>query len=87
MPNNSTDFSDKCAILGDLWLNYRDDENFSDFVEYNDLGLPLAYLIVSGIVTPTDRAVTFVDETWDLLIQGLEIEDTGFASLDELLDN
>ena len=41
----ATDFSTKTAILADLWINYRDEGEFEDFIEYNDLGLPLAYLI------------------------------------------
>ena len=86
MPNNTTDFSSKCLILGELWLNYRSDEAFIDFVEYNDIGLPLAYMISEGIVGITEKTQTFVDETWDLLLSALEVEDTGFESLDELLD-
>lgn len=86
MPDNSTDFSSKCMILGELWLNYRDDENFTDFIEYNDIGLPLAYMISENIVGITEKTQTFVDETWTLLLSALEVEDTGFESLDDLLD-
>jgi hypothetical protein len=49
-----TNFETKCAILSDLWLNYKDNEELADFVEYNDLGLPLAYLIHTNLVTVTD---------------------------------
>lgn len=80
-------YSDKVAILADLWLNYKHDQEFADFIEYNDVGLPLAYLIQNEIVKSTDLAQKFVEETFDLLITGLGIEDTGFESLDELLDN
>jgi hypothetical protein len=73
------------AILADLWLNYRDDELFEDFVEYNDLGLPLAYVLANDIVQTTDLAEKFVNETFDLLIAGLGIEDTGFENLDQIL--
>jgi hypothetical protein len=83
--NTSTTYSDKLAILADLWLNYRDDELFNDFVEYNDIGLPLAYIIANGIVDTSDIAERFINETFDLLIAGLEVEDTGFENLDELL--
>jgi hypothetical protein len=83
----TTTFSDKTLILGDLWLNYREDEEFIDFCEYNDLGLPLAYAIANGIVdNPNTLATKFVEETFDLLLAGLEIsEDTGFETLDDLL--
>lgn len=82
----TTTFSNKCFILGDLWLNYRDDEQFLDFVTYNDLGLPLAYILDSKIVETTDIAEQFVNETWDLLLSAIGVPDTGFENLDEILD-
>lgn len=84
--NSGTALSDKAIILADLWLNYRDEEAFIDFVEYNDLGLPLAYAIANGIVEASQTATEFVDETFRLLLAGLEVEDTGFESLDEIID-
>ena len=82
----TTTFSSKTLILADLWLNYRDDEEFKDFTEYNDLGLPLAYAIANKVVESTPVAEKFVNETFDLLLAGLGIEDTGFELLDDLLD-
>ena len=75
----------KAVILADLWLNYRDDSEFEDFVEYNDLGLPLSYMIANGIVERNEIADQFVSETFDLLLAGLEIEDEDFESLDDIL--
>ena len=81
-----TKFKVRCEILSDLWINYRDDEEFSDFIQYNDLGLPLAYAISNGIVKKTERAEEFIEEAWALLLAGLDIEeDTGFEDLEDLL--
>ena len=41
-------------------MEYRDDVEFKDFIEYNDLGLPLAYAIAEGIVEKTDIASNFI---------------------------
>ena len=82
---NSTNYTDKCSILAELWLNYRSDEEFQDFIEYNDLGLPLAYAIDNNIVKSSEMAQKFVEETFDLFMASLEVEDTGFENLDELL--
>lgn len=82
---NSTNYTDKCAILAEVWLNYRSDEQFQDFIEYNDLGLPLAYAIDSDIVKSTEMAQRFIEETFDLLLASLKVEDTGFENLDSLL--
>jgi hypothetical protein len=80
-----TTFEVKCDILADLWMNHRDDEDFKEFCEYNDLGLPLSYLLANGIVATTDAATEFVNETFALLLKGLEIEDTGFESLAQMI--
>lgn len=82
----ATSKENKASILADLWINYRSDEEFQDFVEYNDLGLPLAYLISEGIVKSTSKSDAFIDETFELLLSGLDVEDTGFESLVDLLD-
>lgn len=82
----TTTFSNKCYILGELWLSYRDDEQFKDFIDYNDIGLPLAYMLDSKIVEPTEIAEQFINETFDLFLNALEIEDTGFDNLDDVLE-
>jgi hypothetical protein len=67
-------------------MEYRDDTEFQDFIEYNDLGLPLAYAIAEGIVESTDIASNFINEAFDILLSALGLEDTGYESLEDLLD-
>lgn len=81
----ATTFQNKCEILADLWLNYRSDEEFADFIEYNDIGLPLAYVVANEVVKTTAKSTKFIEETFDLLLAGLEIEDEGFETLDDIL--
>lgn len=81
-----TSFTNRCRILSELWLDYRDDEEFQDFIQYNDLGLPLAYAISEGIVEKTDIASNFINEAFDILLSALGIKDTGFETLEDLLD-
>lgn len=83
--STTTHYSNKCAILAELWMNYRGDKEFKDFIEYNDMGLPLAYFIDNKVVESTDIAERFVEETFDIFVVSLGLEDTGFESLDELL--
>lgn len=78
-------FSNQASILSQLWMNYKQDDSFKDFVEYNDLGLPLAYFIATGLVVPNDQAKYYVEETYDLLLASLKVEDKEYASLDEML--
>ena len=80
-------FENKITILAELWMNYRDDYDLQDFVEYNDLGLPLAYFLMNEIVMPTSQSELYINETYDLLIASLTVEDRQWESLDELLGN
>jgi hypothetical protein len=81
----TTPFSNKCEVLGELWLKYRSEEEFEDFIEYNDLGLPIAYAIANNIVKSTDMAKSFIEETFDLLLAALDLEDDNWENLDQML--
>lgn len=78
------DFQTKCNILGQFWFEYRDDDKLKDFIEYNDVGLPLAWFISTDIVSPNPMAETYVSETFDLFISALEISEDDLDGLDTL---
>jgi hypothetical protein len=80
----ATDFSNICDILGKLYMQYRDDDQFSDFIEYNDVGLPLSYLSSENLCEPSDDGQRYIVETWDLFLTALNIKDTGFTTLEEM---
>lgn len=82
---STTSYENKLSILADFWLNYKNDEDYEDFFEYNDIGLPLAYLLSNEIVSGSDKAEKFINETFGLFLEGLEVKDQGFESLDEIL--
>ena len=78
------DFKVKCSILNQLWTDYRYDEDFEDFIEYNDIGLPLASFIDEELVDITPRAEIYISETFDLLVAALDIEDKDYDSLEAM---
>ena len=82
----ATHFENQASILGKLYMNYKEDVQFEDFVEYNDVGLPLAYLMSEGLSIPTDDGVRYIQETWELFLGGLDIEDTGFETLEDVFE-
>jgi hypothetical protein len=83
-----TSFDNKCEILSELWLNYRDDKNFKDFVKYNDISLPLSFMIVESIIDkPGEMAESYIDESFNLLLKAVGTEDLGFETLDGMLGN
>ena len=79
-----TDFTSKCEILGQFYINYRNEKDFQDFMEFNDLGLPLAYFVAENLCEVSDDGARYINETWDLFIASLEIQDTGFSNLEDV---
>lgn len=82
---SQTNYSDKVSILADLWMSYRNEPDFEDFIDYCDIALPIAYCINNGIIESTDLAATFINEAFDLLLASLDLEDDGFFDLDEMM--
>lgn len=82
-----TNFDTKAAVLADLWINFRQEEQFKDFIEYNDIGLPLAYFVNSDLVKPQDQAIMYIEETFNLLCAALEIDVDGeYENLNQMFD-
>lgn len=79
------DFSNQVKILSSLWINYKEDKHFQDFIEYNDIGLPMAYCSDTGLVILTDQAKNYIEETYQLLLAALQIEDIVYETLEEML--
>ena len=84
-----TTFEKRCEILADLWLNYRDEDGFEDFMEYNDISLPLAYILHKELAEEMSNGITrdFIDETWSMLLSSLGLKDTGFDNLQSLFSS
>lgn len=83
---DTTSMKNKALILADFWNRYKRDNQFTDFCQFNDLGLPLSYAISTGMVASTAHAELFITETFELLLEALEIEkDTGFETLEDLI--
>ncbi len=81
----TTTFDNKALILGQLWINYKAEDEWVDFFVYNDLGLPLSFAFAEGIINHTPTLEKYVNETWALFLEGLNTQDTGFESLEDLI--
>lgn len=82
-----TTFQAKCEILSDLWIKYRNEPTLKDFFDYNDVSLPLAFLVAEGIVTEQNASIeNFITETFILFLAAVGTEDEGFEGLDEILE-
>jgi hypothetical protein len=67
-------FADKAGIVGQLWIEFRNDEDFENFMEYNDIGCPMAYMVAEGIVkelSPVGEEM--LEETFKMFLTLIEI--------------
>ena len=78
--------ADKCGILGQFWFEFRDDAELSTFIDYNDVGLPLAWFIATGVVEPLPMAEDFINETFNLFLAALEVTEEEVGEIDNLND-
>ena len=81
-----TNIETQIDILGNFYINYKEDKSVKEFIEFNDIGLPLAYLTSEGLCEPTEIAIAYIQETFNMLLATMGIEDIGFESLEHLLD-
>jgi len=81
----------KCRILSDLWIHYKDEEKEEDFIEdydlhelirYADLSLPLAHFVRCELVTLNEESIKLIDEAYGILMELLDLDlDEGFETL------
>ena len=85
-----TDFVTQCLILGQLYANYKEEKDFKAFIEYNDLGLPLAYLTAQGLVVEvSDDGRRYVIDTFEMFIKSINLTEDDIIegmTLDEVLE-
>ena len=85
-----TDFVTQCVILGELYENYKEEKDFKAFIEYNDLGLPLAYLTAQGlIVEVSDDGRRYIADTFEMFIKSIKLTEDDIIegmTLDEVLE-
>ena len=77
--------ADKAGVLGELWINFRENEDFSLFIEYNDIGLPLAYFVSEGLINGlTPLGEQYIEESFDMFAKAMDLTEEEFDSLETL---
>jgi hypothetical protein len=91
---SKTPFSNKCLILGSLWLNYREEakanEAWSEFFAYNDISLPMSYMLSEGFVQPKNKEAVeeIIDETWEIFCEYINIDpDEKYEDIGDAFDS
>jgi hypothetical protein len=79
---------EKAEIIFEFINDYRDEESFQDFFNYNDLGVPMAVMIVNDLVILNDGGLDVINETWLSLCENLNDADPeyDYESLNELIE-
>ena len=84
----ATTFSNKCHVLAQLYVDSsyidRIPPVLDEFIETEGYTLALAYIISKNYADVNDETIRIIDETFDTLIQTLDIEDTGFNELSDI---
>ena len=77
--------ANKAGVLAELWINYRDDEDFTDFIDYNDIGLPLAYFVAEGLVNDTTPlGDQYIIETFEMFATALSVTEEEIEALEDI---
>ena len=75
----------RAEILSEVWIQERENGKFQDFIESNDLGLPLAFALSKEIIEPNFQVSKLIHETFDSLLSLLEVSDSGYCELSDIL--
>jgi len=76
------DFSDKTGVIGQLWIEFRNDEDFEAFMDYNDLGCPMAYMVAEGLIkdlTPVGEEM--IEETFKMFLELINVTEEEIDSV------
>ena len=83
-------FETVCGILGELHATYGDSKEFRSVTEFNDLGLPLAFLTNEGLIVElSDDGRRYVIDTFEMFVASLKVNLEDIIegmTLDELLE-
>jgi len=86
------DLETKCSVIEEFTREYvlhdeHRDYDIEGFLEYNDIGVPLAQSVSYNLAMPTTEGVLVLQETWILFCEMVGVNpDDEFEDLDDLLD-
>jgi len=82
------ELNNKIAVLADLYLNYRDEEQFKEFADYNDIGLPIAHLVHTGLCNMNKEGEMYVEETYDLLVTAMGVDpEESYETIEDMIQS
>ncbi len=74
-------FEDKARVIGQLWIDFRNDEDFAPFIKYNDLGCPMAYMFSEGMIKElAPEGIRNVEQTFKMFLELFEVSEAEIDS-------
>ena len=71
-------------MLARLWIEYKEEEYFGAFIEYNDIGLPLAYCYSNGLISElSPLGEKNIQETVDMFFNLLKITEEEVGTMND----
>jgi len=76
----------KSKILAQFLIKHEEDDWAQAFIKHNDVGFPLARFISNGTATPLPKAYEFIDATYAMLLDAMEVSEQDVLDVDNLDD-
>lgn len=84
----ATTFSNKCKVLSEIYIDQsyidRVPPALDEFIETEGYTLALAYIIDRGYADINNQTTRIINETFDTLLETLNLKDTGFKTSTEI---
>ena len=78
----------KAEILVQFTQDSFNDENYDEFFDYNDLGIPMAIAVIQDMVILTDAGEALLEETWIELCNLFNADvNAEYETIDDLMGN
>jgi hypothetical protein len=81
-----TGLAHRAKMLAAFWYEYREDPTYTDFIATHDLGFPMAYASAHGLANLTEKGDFYVQETYELLLEALGLDDVEYPDAKAMLD-
>lgn len=82
----TTPYTDRREILSELWVSYKDEGFFKEYIKENDLGLPLAFAKENNLIgVDTVETVNLINESFENMLALLDLNDEGWVSVDHMI--
>jgi hypothetical protein len=83
----ATDLDTRIKILGQLYANRQKFEKAQEIFEQNDVGIPYAFLVASGITIMMEESSSYIKDSWISVCNYLVVDPRGaYSDINNLLD-